>query len=272
MSELARFGAASVAPSSVDRLELILDGLVAAARVQGFEPEANGKSIVFNGPLEPLSVTISEEVKRSKHVTTPVEAAALERWQNRSRSTRWDWDRNYQPMPFQPEWDYEPTGKLSIEFEQVYVREGFSPRRSFRDGKSQSLENMAGEIAVGMVVLAKAKADERVRDDERARLAAIEQQKRVERQRENYIEEKRAKAFDGLLERWSRLQTIRELVLHLQALPLPHPARVEAMIKWVEEELSFRESLLGPERLDAGLEKDNVFGSDDDRGFYPSRW
>lgn len=261
----------SVSPSSVDRLELILDGLVAAARVQGFELEANGKSIVFNGPLEPLSVTISEEVKRSKHVTTPVEAAALERWQNRSRS-RCDWDRNYQPMPFKPEWDYEPTGKLSVEFEQVYVREGFSPRRSFRDGKSQSLENMAGEIAVGMVVLAKAKADERVRDDERARLAAIEQQKRVERQRENYIEEKRAKAFDGLLERWSRLQTIRELVLHLQALPLPHPARVEAMIKWAEEELSFRESLLGPERLEAGLEKDNVFGSDDDRGFFPSRW
>ena len=131
---------------------------------------------------------------------------------------------------------------------------------------------MAGEIAVGMVMLAKAKADEQVRRDEQARLAEIEQQKRVERQRANYIEEKRSKAFDGFLERWSKLQTIRELVHHLQAAPEPRPERVEAMIKWAEDELDFRTLLLGPERLEARLEEDGVFGPDDDRGFYPSRW
>ena len=262
----------SVAPSSIDRLEIILDRLVAAAGVQGFELTANGKSVKFAGPVESLSITISEEVKRSKHVTTAVEAAAVERLQNRRRRTNWDWDRDYQPMPLRPEWDYAPTGKLSIEFDQVYVAQGFAPRRSFRDGKSQSLENMAGEIAVGMVMLAKAKADERARREEQARLAEIEHQKRVERQRANYIEEKRSKAFDGFLERWSKLQTIRELVHHLQAIPEPRPERVEAMIKWAEDELDFRTSMLGPERLEARLEKDGVFGSDDDRGFYPSRW
>lgn len=263
----------SVAPSSVDRLEIILDRLVAAALVQEFELTANGKSVVFTGPVESLSITISEEVKRSKHVATAAEVAALERWQDRTRrQTSWDWERNYQPMPFQPEWDYAPTGKLSIEFDQVYVSQGFSPRRSFRDGKSQSLENMAGEIAVGMVVLAKAKADERIRREENARLAEIEQQKRVERQRLNFIQEKRSKAFDGLLEQWTKLKSIHELVLHLQAIPKPWPARVEAMIKWAEDELAFRESQLGPEPLEARLEKDSVFGSDDDRGFYPNRW
>ena len=43
------------------------------------------------------------------------------------------------------DWDYHPTGILTLEFEQVYVYPGTSPRRSYRDTKNRLLENMAGD-------------------------------------------------------------------------------------------------------------------------------
>lgn len=61
-----------------------------------------------------------------------------------------------------PDWDYHPTGQLSLEFESVYLFGGTAPRRSFRDAKIQRLETMASEIAVSLAVLAAAKTQQRL--------------------------------------------------------------------------------------------------------------
>jgi len=260
-----------VAPVSVDRLELILDRLVVAASLQGFSLKREGETAFFVGEIEPLRFDISEEVKRTKHVQTEAEAAARERYQKQLARRRYDWSTSLS-YPSQPEWDYTPTGKLGIEFETVYVAMGLTPRRAFRDGRSQSLENMATEIAIGMAVLAQAKADERKRCEEQARLAEIEREKRVERERLQYIEDRRAKAFGGVLERWDKLKRTRELVSVLTQAAQPRPERYTEMLRWAEEELEFRELQMSADTLERVLAKENVFGEDDARGFYPNRW
>lgn len=51
---------------------------------------------------------------------------------------------------------------IAFELEQSYLIGG-SPRRSFKDAKIQRVENMAGDIAVGVAVLAVAKKDDILR-------------------------------------------------------------------------------------------------------------
>lgn len=97
-------------------------------------------------------------MKRSKHELTDAERAKEEAWKrkrdrNRLRNS-WDTDL-WSDRPAFPEWDYLPTGQLSVEFENPYLW-GSAPRRSFRDAKIQRLENLAGEVAVGLAVFAAA--------------------------------------------------------------------------------------------------------------------
>jgi hypothetical protein len=141
-----------VAPRSVDRLAVILPRIVRAASLQGFQLVGSEGSAHFKSETEVIGIWISELVKREKHVLTDAERTKEEAWQRkRDLATRRNaWDAVFIDRPRFPEWDYHPTGRLSFEFEQVYVFGGdTAPRRSFRDAKIQRLETMASEIGVG---------------------------------------------------------------------------------------------------------------------------
>src|SRR5262249_16006870 len=120
----------------------------------------------FKSETESIDFSISELVKREKHVVTDAERAKEEAWQRKRdlAARRNGWDSVYFDRPQFPESDCHPTGQLSSEVEQVYVLGGgTAPRRSFRDAKIQRLENMASEIGVGLVVLAAAKTEQRLK-------------------------------------------------------------------------------------------------------------
>ena len=76
---------------------------------------------------------------------------------------------------------------------------GSSPRRSFRDAKIQRLEQMVGEIAVGVVVLAAAKKEDRIRREIEARQREEDRQRRIQVLRANHVEERRGTALDETL-------------------------------------------------------------------------
>lgn len=121
---------------------------------------AGDGSAQFKSETEAIAFSVTETVRREKHVLTDAERAKEEAWQRkRDRAARLNsWDNVFFDKPQFPEWDFHPTGQLSFELEQVYVFwRGSSPRRTFRDAKVQRLENMASDIAVGLAVLAAAK-------------------------------------------------------------------------------------------------------------------
>lgn len=263
-----------VAPSSIDRLAAALPPIVRAASLQGFELVAGDGSAGFRSETEIVGFSISETIKRVKHVLTDAEQAKQEAWERkRDRALRRNsWDGIFFDSPSFSDWDYHPTGQLSFELEQVYVFRGASPRRSFRDAKVQRLENMASDIAVGLAVLAAAKTDERLRREADQRKADEERQRRERTARIRHIEDRRVAGLGVILSELEELDRIRRLVHLLAADVLGEPTnRLRTFLAWVEDHITNCEARLSARELENRFEAEHLFGDDDDHDFIPSR-
>lgn len=261
-----------VAPASIDRLELALNRIVAAANAIGIKLVRGEKGAAFECEGEAIGFSITESTKREKHVLTEKELAEREAW-NRKNARRWNGD--IEPLfgwPRFPEWDYHSTGLLSFEFDNRYLW-GEAPRRSFRDAKIQRLENMAGDIAVGIAVYAAAIKADRARREERARKEAEARHQRELALRAKHIEERRSAELEATLEAIASLDRLRRLVA---AMRKEHGSgsdgRVATFLDYAETKLSAREAALSTEGLADHFERRRVFGTDDDHDFFPPRY
>lgn len=264
-----------VAAHSIERLAEVLPKIVQAAAHQGFELKPGQSAAVFERDGETVGFSITEQVKREKHVLTEKEQATLDAWErkrDRQIARRsWDWSSNFDRPTF-PEWDYRPTGHLTFEFEHSYFW-GLSPRRSFRDAKVQRLEDLAEDIAVGLAVFAAAKVEDRLRREAEARRIEDERRKREEAARARHVEGRRLAGLTTILaevEEMQKLRTlIRALVDHASSDPSP---RVSVFIDWAQEHLSKREALLSPGGIEKRFADLQLFGDTDDYDFKTSRW
>jgi hypothetical protein len=261
---------AQVAPFSIERLEVALNRIVAAGTALGIELTKSEKGAAFVCDGETIGFSVTESTRREKHVLTEKEQAQEEA-ERRQRERRWsrnEWDSvlDFSRTRF-PEWDYHPTGLLSFELEQFYLLSG-SPRRSFRDAKVQRLETMAGDIAVGIAVLAAAKKEDSLRREEQER-----QREEARRQRElvlraRHVEERRGEALDKILEEVAALDRLRRLVAGLRA---EHGAaesgRLQTFMAFAEQRLASREAALSAEGIERRFEEKRLFGDDDDHDF-----
>ncbi|MEC9039310.1 hypothetical protein [Marinobacter sp. bablab_jr008] len=107
----------------IDRALSIGDTLIKALERQGMKVWVDReKSRTLIGLDETsLTIAISEHIARSKHEVTAAEKKAIERWQR--SPNRWGTGYHY-PRP--PDYDYHPTGKLTISI-------GGYPSRSWGD-------------------------------------------------------------------------------------------------------------------------------------------
>lgn len=264
-----------VASPSIDRIAVILPRIVRAVSLQGFDLVADDGSARFKSESETVRFSISEPIRREKHVLNDAERTKEEAWQRKRdqavRRNRWDsivFDR-----PRFPEWDYHPTGQLSFEFEQVYVYTGAGPRRSFRDAKTQRLENMASDIAVGLAVLAAAKTEERLKREAEQRRADEERRRRELVARAKHIEDRRASGLGSILAELDELDQLRRLITMLtdevRAEPTP---RLSTFLGWAKDHLTKREARLSAQAIEDRFAAEHLFGDDDDHAFPPPRW
>lgn len=264
----------SVAPVSIDRLALALGRVVAAAEALGMKLARGEKSAAFQCDGETIEFSISEVVRREKHVPTQKELAEQETARKR-RARRWNnpssWaDDNFSWSSLRgPEWDYHPTGLLVFELERSYLLGG-SPRRSFKDAKIQRIENMASDIAVGIAVIAAAKKDDRAKREEQARQREDERRVRELALRRDHVAERRGKALEEVLEEIAALDRLRRLVANLRGEGKGVPAgRVAEFLALAERRLVSREAALSPDGLEQRFEEHKLFGDDDDHAFSP---
>jgi hypothetical protein len=261
---------ADIAPVSIDRFEQALNQIVAASAAIGIQllPGKEGASFSCEGEI--IRFSVSEAVKRLKHVLTEKEKAEEEA-HRKKRQRRWDrneWDADLSFLnPRFPEWDYHPTGQLSLELEKIYLLDG-APRRSFRDAKIQRLETMASDIAVGVAVMVAAMKEDRVRRDEAERLRQEERARRERALRAQYIEERRGKALDSVLEELGNLDRLRGLVASLGAeYEGEREDRLGAFLGFARQRLATQEAALSASGLCQRFERDRLFGEDDDEEF-----
>lgn len=259
-----------VAFPSIDRLAFCLPRIVAAASLQGFELASRDGPAVFRSATEEVGFSITEAVRRDNHSLTEAEQAKLEAWQRkRERAARRDtWHLQIFDQPRFPEWDYHPTGRLCFEFEQVWLCGAASPRRSFRDAKVQRLETMAGEIAVGLAVLAAAKTEERIRCEAEERKQEAARLARERDARAKFIESRRRAALGEVLSEIDELARLRDLISMVsQHEPQADMPRLSAFLTWATEQAVSMEARLTTDALEARFDREHLFGGDDDREY-----
>ncbi|QYF87374.1 hypothetical protein [Brevundimonas sp. PAMC22021] len=146
-------------------------------------------------------------------------------------------------------------------------------RRVFRDGKTQTLEAMVSDIAVGLAVLAAAKTQVRLEQDARQRAWQTEQDSREQTARLAYIGERRAKALDAILVDMESVDRLRRLIGALRGKQAePTEPRVATFLAWADATLAARMARLSPTALEAQFEDSRLFGGDDDRDYGRHRW
>ena len=160
-----------VTRDAIDRALLIGDTLIKALERQSMRVWVDcEKSRTLIGLDETsLTIAISEHVARSKHEVTAAEKKAIERWQR--SPNRWGTGYHY-PRP--PDYDYHPTGKLTISI-------GGYPSRSWGDTPKTLLEQRLHQVVAGTLDLI---AEHRIRaeEQERRRLAWQTEKDRYDRQ------------------------------------------------------------------------------------------
>lgn len=263
--------------SSVDRIAIALPLIVRAASLQGFELIAANGPGEFKSETETVGFSISETIAREKHVLTDAERAKEEAWQRkRDRAARTNsWSDVFLDKPSFPDWDYRLTGHLSLELEHVYVFQGAAPRRTFRDAKTQRLENMASEIAVGIAVLAAAKTDVRLKREAEQHRIEEERLRREQSARIKHIEERRARGLREIFTELDELDKLRRLVSMLSAEMEGGPSlRLSAFLAWAHKQLKKRELRLSAESIENRFAAEGLFGDNDDHDFRasPSLW
>lgn len=251
-------------------MNTILTSVLAATTAQGFSLVATDNGAGFKNESEYLGFSIAEVVARTKHTLNEAEAAQLEAWEKKqeARRRRGPWSSFGFDRPRFPEWDYACTGQLKLELETVYVQGGRSPRRSFCDAKIQRLEEMSGEIAVGLAVLAAAKFEEERRREAQRRAYEDERRRRQEMLRATHIAGRRVTALDKILAELGNLRHLRALLDDLEKTRTTQDtARVAEFLRWAHGELSRREAALTASGLEERFGAARLFGDDDDHDF-----
>lgn len=134
-----------VTREAIDRALRIADALIKALENQGVEVwvDAKTKATYFDIQGTAVSFTMTEHVARSRHEPTPAETKARERYWSRWRTE----PLASNPSPPIPQYDYTPTGILTISA-------GRWPERNWRDTPRTSLDDRLGEVVAGLFSLA----------------------------------------------------------------------------------------------------------------------
>lgn len=259
-----------VSPASFDRVELILGRLAAACDALDVDLAADESGAFLKHDDETIRFSISESYRRHKHAPNDFEQAQLEAWEKKHGKIlrRGGWDVLSLPdRPRFPEWDYVPTGQLSLEMQAFYIY-GSSPRRSFRDAKIQRLEKMAGDIVVGVHVLAAALREDRLRREAADRQRREAEERRERALRERHVRERRNAALDHLLQEIGELDRLRRLMTALHSELGDRPSgRVREFMMFAKERVHESEQALRATGLSAWFETERLFGDDDDHDF-----
>lgn len=215
----------AVAPASVDRAIAGLNQLVHAIEAQGWSIGEHEQGLTLVPDGEAIGCRIEEKTDRVPHVRNRKEEAEWTDYQRRLEQHARGF--GYSPWPPRiPEHVQVPNGQLLLCLDKDWAGDGL--RRTFGDGKTQTLETLLPLIIKGLQAWADAK---KAQDSERARQKAeweerdrrqreAEARARVEGYRAQFLNRKaeplaELERFDRLLTHWAGQSPVAELGSYL---------------------------------------------------------
>jgi len=239
----------------VERTVSILSSLAFALEMRGLELQADGERMKIAVGLDQVAFTLTELIKSEVHSPTEKELQLYERQQARRKraADRGDWNlhrslHNQKPWP---EFDRIHTGKLVFSIDSW----GRGLRKTWADGKTQTIEGMLENILAGIQVVLANKKSERERDEEKARIRAEMVRRRDLSKKRELREEQRAAYLSNLMRRRREASELRDWLASVSAdTAVDQPGEAGRMLYWVKERLAdidaqitLKTAILGPD-------------------------
>jgi hypothetical protein len=185
----------SVSTATLPRAFRLLQALFDALEQRGHKAAATKEGKMILTVLdETLDVSLREPSKQVRHVPTPKEIADAKRY---------SWMR---PAPY----DLVSSGTLVLNIENVW-----GIRHSWKDGKTQRLEDVLNDVVVGLIEGAlQKKAQREERERERLKQEELERQREAARQHARH-ERAKVRRLERLREATVEHQRLREFVAQL---------------------------------------------------------
>jgi len=219
-----------VTRASIDRACRIMDALFKALEARGYSvtasDEEDHKTIVLIDN-ETLEIGIDEKIEHTVHVRTPADDARYR--------------RTYQ-LP--PRYDHTSTGLLSLRLRNA----AYCGRQQWADGKRQKVEECLAAFIQGLTQAARHKKAQREEYEQRRREWELEDERRREHQRLEYLEKKRAEKLNADANAWYQAIRIRRYVTELYKLKAPIPGLME-WITWAKHYADGIDPLCSPNKL-----------------------
>jgi len=237
----------------------ILHHLAATTEADGAELTANEHGLHLSTSQGAVRVVLTEERKRPKHTPTESELAEYQR-----RKAKRDKDRarghwSFERLETWPEFDIVYTGKLTIGYD------GYANglRKSWSDGKSQTVERCVGDFVAGMRTIIVAKAEQKRVAEERERARQAMWRRRELARLRGEREDKRSVYLEEIA---AARRKVVDLQTTIDAIPQSDnlPADYARMIGWAKERLAELEARTTVETIQATLQEKNLFPEPDE--------
>lgn len=252
----------TVRQDCAERAVHILDRLAHALDEQGLSLQPAGHLMKVANDTDELEFSLIEHIRREKHIPTEQELQKEKQIQEkrklRNRNIP-DWDALFSPQRAWPEFDYIRTGNLGIQIIDQYVG---GARRSWNDGKTQRLETMIGEIAIGIVAYLTAI---RLKREERERWHKEyeeNQRKRALNHKRQEREEKRRAFINSLADKREQIERLKAFLAGVAW--VPDGDEFDRMAAWTAERIRHLEQEIERSNIGEALRQNNLFPETDD--------
>ncbi|MDC9834323.1 hypothetical protein [Rhizobium binxianense] len=244
---------------SRERSVTIMHNLARVCEGKGARLSIEGDSLRIHCELGSAVISLNEERRRIKHEPTPEEQAEYQRLKTKRDKERarniWSLFGRIEPWP---EFDIVYTGKLTLAYE------GWTHgiRKSWSDGKSQTVEGSLASFIDGVSLIFAAKAED-------ARIAAEKDCRRNALRHRRELAEKRAKREEQRLAYLRSVAGIRREIADLRATidAVPKadhlPPEYRRMIEWAEGRVRELEAQTTVEQIQLSLISEALYPSPD---------
>ncbi len=247
---------ADIGLDSIERAIAILNRLAHGISAQGLKLEAKGTAMQVSKDKDLLTYRLVERIERRKHIPTPEEL--VKEAQLKKRLSNMDYffssERAY------PEYDYIRTGELGFEITNEYVT---GARRSWKDGKTQKVEDLLDKVIIGVVAyLAGVKARREEREEWHRDWERQQERRGIEEEIRQREEDRKAFVMK-LADKTEQLKTLQNL-MHSLSDTSDNTLEYGQMLEWIRGRIEELQEQFNPREITEKLRKKNLFPDTDE--------
>lgn len=246
----------SVRLQDSERIIAILNALAPALESKGITFAAEGSAMRATRDRDEAVFRLTEILIKEPHIPTPEEVAAEEKRQKRiSRETGWS-TYAFSNSRAYPDFDWVRKGQFTLAIDS----NGSGARRTWSDGKTQTLEALLPAIVSGFdVFLIRAKAQREDREERSRQYEEMQRRRALFRQR-GEREKKRTERIAALITTFDEIDALQRLISRLDAAPDTQSSR---LLAYTRDRLATMQALVSADGLEAKLTADGLFPDPD---------